>query len=144
MIDIRTGKDLKEFPILEEPKTYIYIMLNDVGKVKIGKTKNIQQRYQSLCGSNSQGNQILQVCCSPSSYLHTIENIMHEKFKKYRIINTEWFYDSDDITGKSLFQKTIEELKLLFSSSEYKKCNQVRKELYERQLIKGGMNDNDH
>ena len=141
MTDTRTGKDLKEFPILEEPKTYIYIMLNDAGKVKIGKTKNIQQRYQSLCGSNGQGNHILQVCCSPSSYLHTLENIMHEKFKKYRIINTEWFYDNDDITGQSLFQQIMEELKALFSSKEYKKCNDVRKVLYEKQMIKGGVNN---
>ena len=31
MIDIRTGKDLKDYPILEEPKLYVYIMLNDAG-----------------------------------------------------------------------------------------------------------------
>ena len=33
MIDIRTGKDLKEYPILEEPKLYIYVMLNDQGEI---------------------------------------------------------------------------------------------------------------
>ena len=26
MIDIRTGKDLKDYPVLEEPKLYTYIM----------------------------------------------------------------------------------------------------------------------
>lgn len=143
MLDVRTKKDLKEFPILNDQKLYIYVMLNDAGKVKIGKTKNIQQRYQSLCGSNGQGNQILKVCCSPSSYLYTLENIMHYKFKKYRIPNTEWFYDETDSNGEKLFEKAMEELKLLFSSAEYKKCNKVRKELYEKQMSKGGV-DNDH
>ena len=38
MKDIRTGKYLKDIPILEEVQTYIYVMLNDAGKVKIGKT----------------------------------------------------------------------------------------------------------
>lgn len=138
MVDIRTGKDLKEFSILEEPKTYIYIMLNDVGKVKIGKTKNIYQRYLSLCGSNGQGIEINKICCSPSTYLHTLENIMHSRFNKYRIQNTEWFYNKNDTTGEKLFASAVEELRLLFSSTEYKKCNKVRKELYEKQLLKGG------
>lgn len=135
MIDIRTGKDLKEFPILKEPKIYIYIMLNNVGKVKIGKTKNIQQRYQSLCGSNGQGNEIIKVYCSEVTFLHTLENIMHGKFSKYRIVNTEWFYDECSPTGDDLFVSVIEELKFLFSSTEYKNCNDMRKKLYE---IKGG------
>lgn len=138
MIDIRTKKDIKEYPVLEEPKLYIYVMLNDTGKVKIGKTKNIQQRYQSLCGSNGQGNQIIKVCVSPSSYLYTLENIMHEKFDKFRIPNTEWFYDKEDITGENLFNNAVNELKLLFTSVSYKTCNKLRKALY-----KGGVvNDN--
>ena len=131
MIDIRTGKDIGEFPILEEQKLYIYIMLNDSGKVKIGKTKNIQQRYQSLCGSNGGGNKIVKLCCSPSTYLYSLENIMHNKFARYRITNTEWFYDRDEQTGEFLFNKAVKELKLLFSSVSYKKCNDLRKLLCE-------------
>lgn len=138
MIDIITNKDLKDIPILEEPKIYIYVMLNSEGKIKIGKTKNICQRYQSLCGSNGQGNEIYKVCCSPSTYLYTLENIMHDKFSKYRIPNTEWFYDKYDISGEILFNKAVNELKLLFSSTSYKKCNNLRKELYKKQLTKGG------
>lgn len=133
MIDIRTGKDLKDYPVIEEPKLYVYIMLNDAGKIKIGKTKNIQQRYQSLCGSNSAGDKIVKVCVSPSSYLYTLETIMHEKFDKYRIINTEWFYDKEDITGERLFDSAVNELRLLFSSTSYKRCNNLRKS-----LCKGG------
>ena len=136
MIDSRTGKDIKDFPILEEPKLYIYIMLNDTGKVKIGKTKNIKQRYQSLCGSNGQGNKIIKLCCSPSSYLYTLENIMHDKFVRYRIPNTEWFYDKTDTTGELLFNMAVNELTLLFSSDEYKKCNALRKKVCEEK--KGG------
>ena len=143
MTDIRTGKDIKEFPILEEPKLYIYIMLNDSGKVKIGKTKNIQQRYQSLCGSNGQGNKIIKLFCSPSTYLNTIEKIIHNKFSKYRIPNTEWFYDKEESTGEKLFVNVIEELQLLFSSASYKRCNDLRKILYEDKKVKGDTsNDN--
>ena len=141
MIDIRTGKDLKDYPVLEEPKLYTYIMLNDAGKVKIGVTKNIQQRYMSLCGSNSAGDKIIKVCVSPSSYLYTIEQIMHNKFNKHRIPGTEWFYDSNDYSGESLFYDAVNELKLLFSSTSYKKCNNLRKLLCDRD--KGGdTNDN--
>ena len=127
MKDIRTGKELKDIPILENPQLRLYVMLNQEGKVKIGKTKNIYQRYQSLCGSNSQGVKITSVCCSPPTYLYSLENIMHEKFNKYRIPNTEWFYNKEDIYGTMLFKSACEELKLLFSSSDYKKCNETRK-----------------
>ena len=141
MIDIRTGKKLKDVPVLDEPKTYIYIMLNDAGKIKIGKTKNIQQRYQSLCGSNGQGNLILKVYCSPDSYLHTLEDIMHSRFSKYRVPKTEWFYDANEPSGEKLFDNATKELQLLFSSTDYKRCNNVRKEMYERQLSKGDVNN---
>ena len=139
MVDIRTGKNIKEYPILEEPKLYIYIMLNDAGKIKIGKTKNIQQRYQSLCGSNGQGNNIIKLCVSPSTYLYTLENIMHDKFKKYRIPNTEWFHDKENTNGEKLFNNAVKELKLLFSSADYKKCNSLRESLFKNNF-KGGDN----
>lgn len=131
MIDKRTGKDLKDIPILEDPMLRIYIMLNQEGKVKIGKTKNIYQRYLSLCGSNSQGIKITNVCCSPSTYLYTLETIMHNKFDKYRISNTEWFYNKEDSSGEMLFKTACEELRLLFSSASYKKCNEIRKGYWE-------------
>lgn len=129
MIDIRTGKDIKDYPILEDPKLYIYIMLNNAGKIKIGKTKNIQQRYQSLCGSNSAGDKIVSLLVSPSTYLYTLENIMHDKFNKYRIPNTEWFYNENDPSGEKLFNSAANNLKLLFSSTDYERCNGLRKSL---------------
>ena len=141
MIDIRTGKDLKDYPILEEPKLYVYIMLNEAGKIKIGKTKNIQQRYMSLCGSNSAGDKIIKVCVSPSSYLYTLEQIMHDKFNKYRIPNTEWFYYKKDPSGEFLFDKAVNKLRQLFSSTDYEKCNNLRKSL-SCHIKDGDCNDN--
>ena len=105
-------------------------MLNEDGKVKIGKTKNIYQRYLSLCGSNSQGVAIQKVCVSPKTFLFTIETIMHNKFAKYRIPSTEWFYNKEDTSGERLFEQACDELKLLFSSTDYKKCNELRKTKY--------------
>lgn len=143
MIDKRTGKNLKDYPVLEEPKLYVYIMRNDAGKVKIGVTKNIEQRYQSLCGSNSAGDNIVDVLVSPSTWLYTIERIMHDKFNKYRIPNTEWFYNKADPLGEILFTNACNELKLLFSSSGYKRCNEIRKEVWENSHKKvGDINDN--
>ena len=143
MKDIRTGKDRAEYPILKEPKLYIYIMLNDSGKVKIGKTKNIQQRYQSLSGSNSGGSKIEKCLVSPSTYLYTLESIMHNKFDRYRIPNTEWFYNKYDITGETLFNEVVNELRQLFSSTDYKKCNNLRKLLYENKELKEGDSHDD-
>ena len=143
MIDERTRKDLKEFIPLEEPLIRIYIMLNESGKVKIGKTKDIYKRYQSLCGSNGQGVAIEKVCVSPQTFLFTIERIMHNKFEKYRIPNTEWFYDEENSSGEKLFNDAVNELKLLFSSTEYKICNNIRKSVYENMSKKSG-GENDH
>lgn len=129
MIDVRTGKNLKEYPILEDDRIYIYVMLNSVGKIKIGKTSNIQQRYQSLSGSNSQGNAIVKVCCSPATYLYTLETDLHRCFSKYRIENTEWFYDEKcELT----FDIVVDKLKQLICSKEYKVCNEARRMYYER------------
>lgn len=139
MIDVRTGKDLKNLPILNEPKIYIYLMLNDVGKLKIGKTRNIQKRYQSLGGSNGQGNKIISVFCSEETYVASIESTMHDKLSQYRIPNTEWFYDKYDTTGRNLFLLAMQEINLLFSSASYNKCNELRKKVYEEKTkTKGG------
>ena len=127
MYDERTGKDLKDIPILEEPLLRIYIMHNIAGKIKIGMTKNIYQRYQSLCGSNSAGDNIDRVLCSPSTYLYSIEITMHNKFDRYRIPNTEWFYDKKDPSGEKLYKEACNYLHSLFSSAGYKRCNETRK-----------------
>ena len=140
MIDIRTGKDLKEYAVLEEPKIRIYVLLNESGKVKIGKTKDIYKRYLSLCGSNGQGVEICKCFVSDETYLFSLEETMHNKFSHYRISNTEWFYDKKDSTGENLFMDATEYLELLFSSTGYERCNELRKKMYE---TKGG-DKNDH
>lgn len=136
MIDENTKRNLNDIPILDKPQTYIYLMLNSAGKLKIGKTRNIQQRYQSLCGSNGQGNHILKVYCSKGTYVSSIETTMHNTFSRYRIAGTEWFFDNADQSGERLYCMAKNELDALFSSTGYKKCNELREKMYVKS--KGG------
>ena len=109
MKDIRTGLDLKMIPILEDEQVYIYAMLNTCNKIKIGITKNIQQRYQNLCGSNSQGNEILKVYVSEATYLNNLEKMIHEHFEQFRLKKTEWFVSNK--TGVLKYEDVIEYIK---------------------------------
>lgn len=117
-------QELKTIPVLDNGQVYIYIMLNEAGKLKVGQTTNIYQRYLALCGSNSQGIDIVRIFCSEPTYLFSLEQVMHNKFNKYRIKNTEWFY-GEDLT----FEHMVEVLDSLFSSAEYVKCNELRKSM---------------
>lgn len=134
MKNIRTGTPIKEMNVLEAPMMYIYIMNTENGKVKIGKTTNIAQRCQSLSGSNSQGNPITAVYCSKATSLYTIERIMHDRFIKYRLENTEWFIDEDDVTKTRLFNMACKELENLFKSPSYNRANDVRIYAYHNTL----------
>lgn len=125
MTDFRTNKELQDFPILKDGRVYIYIIENASGKIKIGKTTNIHARYQALCGSNGQGIEITQIFVSPATWLHSLERIMHEKFKAYRIPDTEWFSD-ETLT----FEMVAQELCLLFRAEDYLLCNSVRKQYH--------------
>lgn len=129
MIDIRTGLDLKNIKILTDEQVYIYAMLNTCNKIKIGITKNIQQRYQSLCGSNSQGNEILKVYVSEATYLSNLEKMIHEHFNQFRLNKTEWFVSNTNGTLK--YEEVIEYINLLFSSTDYKRCNDIRRKISE-------------
>ena len=130
MKDLRTGLDLKIIPILEDEQVYIYAMLNTCNKIKIGITKNIQQRYQSLCGSNSQGNEILKVYVTEATYLNNLEKLIHEHFDKFRLKKTEWFVSNK--YGVLKYEEVIEYIEQLFSSADYKRCNEIRRKIYER------------
>ena len=130
MKDLRTGLDLKVIPILEDEQVYIYAMLNTCNKIKIGITKNIQQRYQSLCGSNSQGNEILKVYVTEATYLNNLEKMIHEHFDKFRLKKTEWFVSNK--SGVLKYEEVIEYIEQLFSSADYKRCNEIRRKIYER------------
>ena len=130
MKDLRTGLDLKVIPILDNEQVYIYAMLNTCNKIKIGITKNIQQRYQSLCGSNSQGNEILKVYVTEATYLNSLEKMIHEHFNKFRLNKTEWFVSNK--FGVLKYEEVIEYIEQLFSSADYKRCNEIRRKIYER------------
>lgn len=126
MIDERTGLPLSSIPVLETGETYIYVMLNTCGKIKIGKSKNIQQRYLSLSGSNSQGNAIVKVYCSPPTFLHSLERILQNRFSAGRLKGTEWFL------GQSItFSSVTAALEELFNSKNYERCNEIRKNIYQ-------------
>jgi predicted GIY-YIG superfamily endonuclease len=130
MENIRTGTLLKNMKMLEAPMLYIYVMNTENGKVKIGKTTNIEQRYQSLSGSNSQGNPITSVYCSKETSLYTIERIMHDHFARYRLEDTEWFVDASDETKTRLFNEACTELERLFQSPGCNNANDVRIYMY--------------
>ena len=98
-------------------------------KIKIGITKNIQQRYQSLCGSNSQGNEIIKVYVSESTYLNNLEKMIHEHFGQFRLKKTEWF--ASNKFGTLKYEEVIKYIEQLFSSADYKRCNEVRKKINE-------------
>ena len=98
----------------------IYVIENDLGYIKIGITTNFKQRLQSLSGSNSGGNKIVRYFVSEETYLYSIEKTMHTIFHKFRISGTEWFKDIS-------YEDVVEKLKELFTSSDYKKCNELRK-----------------
>lgn len=124
MLNERTHQDLKSIPVAEKNQKYIYIMENIEHKFKIGITEDINKRYHSLCGSNSQGNKIIKVYCSPATYMYiTFENIMDTIFDGYRIPNTEWFYDDYDILE---FEDIVYRLEELFNNPSYEKLNKLR------------------
>ena len=116
---------------MREGQLFIYIVKNSSGRIKIGRTTDPTQRLKSLSGSNGGGFKIEKYFISEPTCLYTLETIMHDKFDKYRIPNTEWFYNKDDPSGEKLFEAACEELKLLFSSASYKRCNKIRKEFWE-------------
>ena len=122
--------ELKEVPVLDTGEVYIYVMLNDPQhNIKIGKTTNIQQRLQSLSGSNSGGNKITVLGLSNPTYCESAEKAFHEKFGRYRIEGTEWFDGS-----KLTFEEVINEMENQFNTKSYEVCNKLRKELAEKRI----------
>lgn len=112
--------DVKE---LDNGEIYIYVLKNEPqGNIKIGISKNMQQRLQSLSGSNSGGNRIVQVAVSNPTYLYSLETTAHTYFDRYRIKGTEWF------KGKNVtFENAVAYIDYLFNKEEYSRCNELRK-----------------
>lgn len=99
---------------------YIYVLVNDNNFVKIGITKNFENRKQSLSGSNGGGSKIVDYFVSPKTYVYSIEKIMHDKFKDYRIPNTEWFKGIE-------FNEVVKQLQELLASESYQRINEELK-----------------
>jgi hypothetical protein len=123
-------KELNNISILENGQVYIYVLVNSVGNIKIGKTTNMAQRVQSLSGSNGGGNKIVNYYCSPATYLHNIEKIAHDHFG-YARLSGEWF---DGI--KLSFDEVVEYVDGLFGSRDYERCNELRRKMNEEKKDK--------
>lgn len=119
-------KELNNIPILDDGQIYIYVLLNSANNIKIGKTTNLSNRIQSLSGSNAAGMEIIDMWCSPSTWLHNIEKIAHEHFK-YSRMSGEWF-DGAKVT----FDEVVEYVSGLFVGRDYERCNELRKQIMEK------------
>ena len=114
---------LKNIPKIDDNQVYIYVMQNSAGNIKIGKTKNIQQRLKTLSGSNCGGAEIISLYCSPATWLHSIEKTCHNYFNFARI-SGEWF------DGKKLdFKEVVKYVDSLFYTKSYEVCNKMRENL---------------
>lgn len=121
---------LKDIPVLDDGQIYIYVMLNyPQGNIKIGKTTNIQQRLQSLSGSNGGGSRIIKLYCSPATWVQSVETSLHGYYHKYRIDGTEWFKDLD-------FNDVVIFVNSLFYMKSYNTCNEIRKQIIEKERAK--------
>ena len=118
---------LKSIPVLDDGQLYIYVILNSAGNVKIGKTTNVQQRLQSLSGSNGGGAKISAIYCSPSTWIQSIEDTCHNHYHFARINGTEWF-DGNKVD----FKEVVEYVDGLFHSKGYETCNELRRKLMEK------------
>ena len=123
-------RELKDIPVLDDGQVYIYVLLNSAGNIKIGKTTNLEQRIQSLSGSNGAGNRIVKWYCSPATWLHNIEKSVHEHFN-YARLSGEWFDGT-----KVLFDEAVEYMESLFMSKDYERCNELRRKIIEEKLDK--------
>lgn len=131
--------ELKNVPVLDDGEIYIYVMLNyPQGNIKIGQTTNIQQRLQSLSGSNNGGNHIVKLYLSPSTYVISSEKAFHNHYDRYRIPNTEWFDGS-----KLKFENVVDFIDKQFKLKSYEACNKLRKELYEKEQEKIKQEENE-
>lgn len=118
---------LKSVPILEDGQIYIYVILNSMGNVKIGKTTNIMQRLQSLSGSNGGGSKISAAYCSPSTWIQSIEETCHNHYHFARIQGTEWFDGN-----KVCFNEVVKYVDGLFHTDSFRRCNELRKSIVEK------------
>lgn len=109
----------------EYGQVFIYVLENDLGCIKIGRTTKPKQRFAQLSGSNCGGGRVRRIGLSDMTYLYTLERILHERFAAYRVSGTEWFRDVP-------FEAVCKQMQWLFGSESYRVCNDVRKEYTRR------------
>ena len=132
-------KLLREIPVLEDDRIFIYVMLSTNGNVKIGKTTNIIQRLKSLSGSNGYGEKITALYVSPfPTWMHSIEHTCHNHYHFARIPGTEWFDGS-----KVNFNEVVEYVDGLFYSESFERCNESRRKVIEKERMRKRINDNE-
>ncbi len=107
----------------------IYVIHNTNDYIKIGITTNFDQRLQSLQGSNGGGAIIDRYWVSRPTVLYTLENMLHRIYQDYRIWGTEWFEGLD-------FIDVVDKVAEIMNSHSFKRCEEVRKELYESEKDK--------
>ena len=111
----------------------IYVIENDAHKVKIGITTNFQQRLQSLSGSNTGGNKIINYWCSEKTYLYTLERHFHDKYERYRIKGTEWFYRNEN--KENFYEEIKNDISEIFMTEQYRRLNECRKNFNARKSV---------
>lgn len=81
----------KELKNLNQDLTmgYVYVLYNPESElVKIGKTKNPQERFTSL--TNQNGTKFRYYITKPMYIERIVEKVMHDRFHRFRV-KGEWF-----------------------------------------------------
>jgi hypothetical protein len=73
-------------------KTYVYLMANHAGEVKIGVSSNPESRLRTLSTANAHPLHLLHFVVGGRS----LERALHNKFKQHHIRN-EWYSSCSDI-----------------------------------------------
>lgn len=83
-------EDIKRLPRLDNAY-YIYIIENSHDMIKVGRSKNIAQRINSLGHSNSGGSEFIRVAVSTPVRQKKAERWVQNKFTRFRVQGSEWF-----------------------------------------------------
>lgn len=106
---------------LDNLQYYIYVIENDNGAIKIGRTHNIKSRLASLSNSNAGGSTLVRCAVSPATYLRTIETSTQEYYNRYRVKGSEWFIG---VT----FEEVVKFIDDIFNKRSYNTLNDLRRD----------------
>lgn len=117
LINYRNGLPLSSIQKTKKPFTYIYVLLNSAGSIKIGHSDNPAKRIKSLSGSNGAGECIVKAYVTEPTCVTKLESMMQNYYSKYNIKGTEWF---KGITFDEVCFKLNEEMQ----TESYKRYNE--------------------